>query len=249
MTKKLAEISGSVSVLSASLILVLAILVSPVHLPSIPAFSKVPSISEVPSAPEIAEKEQELSKTTPIPAKSEISAKPAEIYGAPTASFSKSVYGLNKDSSFGRGRNVMSSVLAVSQSAPNFTVTASVTPEEYDMILYCVGHETRSGSLPHKVLITEVIFNRVQGPHFGSTVKEVVLSPGQFDVMVNYEGWGDWVPDETTLQAVNLVLSGSAPDYSEGAVYFCNPYIVGEGNWFDMTRRVVCEIEGHRFYK
>ncbi len=248
MTKKLAELSGSVSVLSASLILVLAILISPVHMPTIPALSKVPSFSEAPDAPEIAEKEQELSKTAPIPAKAELSAKPAEIYSAPEASFSNAVYGLNKETS-PAGRNVMSSVLAVRQSVPNFTVTASVSPEEYDLILYCVGHETRGGSLPHKILITEVIFNRVQGPKFGSTVKEVVLSHGQFDVMDNYDGWGDWVPDETTLQAVNLVLSGSAPDYSEGAMYFCNPYIVGEGNWFDMTRRVVCEIEGHRFYK
>ncbi len=249
MTKKLAELSGSVSVLSASLILVLAILVSPVHMPSIPAFSKVPSFSEAPTAPEMAAKEQEVSKTTPIPAKADLSAKPAEIYNAPEASFSKAVYGLNKESSPVAGRNVMSSVLAVSQSAPHFSVSVPVSQEEYEMILYCVGHETRSGSLPHKILITEVIFNRVQGPRFGSTVKEVVLSPGQFDVMVNYDGWGDWVPDETTLQAVNLVLSGSAPDYSEGALYFCNPYIVGEGNWFDMTRNVVCEIEGHRFYR
>ncbi len=249
MTKKLAELSGSVSVLSASLILVLAILVSPVHLPSIPAFRQTPSFDEIPSAPEKVEMEQELSKTAPIPAKEELSAKKADIYGAPVASYSKAIYGLDKDAYAQSGRDMMSSVLAVNQSVPNFTVTASVSPEEYDMILYCVGHETRSGSLPHKILITEVIFNRVQGPKFGSSVRDVVLAPGQFDVMVNYQGWGDWVPDETTLQAVNLVLSGSAPDYSEGAVYFCNPYIVGEGNWFDMTRRVVCEIEGHRFYK
>ena len=246
MTKKLAELSGSVSVLSASLILVLAVLVSPVHFPVVHALQKTPSFMEMPSAPEKAIAEHAQTKTTPIPAKADLSLKPAKIYSAPDASFSKTVYGLDKE---GSARSVMSSVLAVNQEVSNFTVTASVSQEEYDLILYCVGHETRSGSLPHKVLITEVIFNRVQGPGFGSTVKDVILSPGQFDVMVNYEGWGDWVPDETTLQAVNLVLSGSAPNYSEGAVYFCNPYIVGEGNWFDMTRPVVCEIEGHRFYK
>ncbi|MBR5295716.1 MAG: cell wall hydrolase, partial [Clostridia bacterium] len=236
-------------VLSASLILVLAVLVSPVHFPVVRALQKTPSFTEMPSAPEKASAEQEQTKTTPIPAKADLSVKPGKIYSAPDASFSKTVYGLDKESASGDARGAMSSVLAVNQSVPNFTVTASVSQEEYDLILYCVGHETRSGSLPHKVLITEVIFNRVQGPGFGSTVKDVILSPGQFDVMVNYEGWGDWFPDETTLQAVNLVLSGSAPDYSEGALYFCNPYIVGEGNWFDMTRPVVCEIEGHRFYR
>ena len=241
MTKKLAELSGSVSVLSASLILVLAILISPSKLPEI----RVPQVHSLPeevSAPlELASYDSGASKT-------DLSAELNEIYGVASGSMSKSVFGLSENASR-RDKNLISSVLAVSQSVPNFSVSVPVTPEEYELILFCVGHETRSGSLPHKILITEVIFNRVQGPRFGSTVRDVVLSPGQFDVMVNYQGWGDWTPDPTTVEAVNLVLSGSAPDYSEGAVYFCNPYIVGEGNWFDMKLQAVCEIEGHRFYK
>ena len=248
MTKKLAELSGSVSVLSASLILVLAILISPKHLPEI----RVPEIHR-PPAPTVAPLEpaspaQDASKSAPIPAENELSAELNEIYGVAAGSMSNTVFGLSENASR-RNRNLISSVLAVSQSVPNFSVNVSVTPEEYELLLYCVGHETRSGSLPHKILITEVIFNRVQGPKFGSSVRDVILAPGQFDVMVNYQGWGGWTPDPTTVEAVNLVLSGSAPNYSEGAVYFCNPYIVGEGNWFDMTLQAICEIEGHRFYK
>ena len=248
MTKKLAELSGSVSVLSASLILVLAILISPSKLPEI----RVPEVhhvsAEVVVPLEPAARDSGVSKTAPIPAETELSAELNEIYGTPAGSMATTVFGLNANANR-RDRELISSVLAVSQSVPNFSVHVSVTPEEYELLLYCVGHETRSGSLPHKILITEVIFNRVQGPKFGSTVRDVILSPGQFDVMVNYQGWGDWTPDPTTAEAVNLVLSGSAPNYSEGAVYFCNPYIVGEGNWFDMTLQAVCEIEGHRFYK
>ncbi len=248
MTKKLAELSGSVSVLSASLILVLAILISPSKLPEI----RVPEVHRAPEevvAPlELASYDSGVSKTAPIPAETDLSAELNEIYGVASGSMSKSVFGLSENASR-RDRNLISSVLAVSQSVPNFSVNVSVTPEEYELLLYCVGHETRSGSLPHKILITEVIFNRVQGPRFGSTVRDVILSPGQFDVMVNYQGWGDWTPDSTTVEAVNLVLSGSAPNYSEGAIYFCNPYIVGEGNWFDMKLQAICEIEGHRFYK
>ena len=248
MTKKLAELSGSVSVLSASLILVLAILISPSKLPEIrvPEVHRVSAEVVVPLEP--AARDSGVSKTAPIPAETELSAELNEIYGTPAGSMSTTVFGLNANANR-RDRELISSVLAVSQSVPNFSVHVSVTPEEYELLLYCVGHETRSGSLPHKILITEVIFNRVQGPKFGSTVRDVILSPGQFDVMVNYQGWGDWTPDPTTVEAVNLVLSGSAPNYSEGAVYFCNPYIIGEGNWFDMTLQAVCEIEGHRFYK
>ena len=248
MTKKLAELSGSVSVLSASLILVLAILISPTHFPEIrvPKVHRAPKEISVPLEP--ATPDSGVSKTAPIPAETELSAELNEIYGVAAGSMSQTVFGLSENASR-RDRELISSVLAVSQTVENFPVTVSVTPEEYELLLYCVGHETRNGSLPHKILITEVIFNRVQGPKFGSTVRDVVLAPGQFDVMVNYQGWGDWTPDPTTLEAVNLVLSGSAPDYSEGAVYFCNPYIVGEGNWFDMTRQAVCEIENHRFYR
>lgn len=248
MTKKLAELSGSISVLSASVILLLAILISPIHLPEIRFSSGTDVIqTDVPSREE-APIECAITKTSPVPDAKAIAFSPDQIFKTADSSFSAAVYGLN-EGSVQNSRTVISSVLAVNQSVPNFPITASVTPEEYDLLLFCVGNETRSGSLVHKVLITEVIFNRVQGPKFGATVKDVILSSGQFDVMVGYEGWGDWVPDETTVQAVNLVLSGSAPDYAEGAVYFCNPYIVGEGNWFDMTRQVVCEIEGHRFYR
>jgi hypothetical protein len=248
MTKKLAELSGSVSVLSASVILLLAILISPIHLPEI---RFVPSVSPVEAECVMKEEapiESAITKTSPVPDSEDLAFSPNDAFHTAGSAYSGAVYGLNKESAQ-NSRTVISSVLAVNQSVPNFAITASVTPEEYEMLLFCVGNETRSGSLMHKVLITEVIFNRVQGPKFGATVKDVVLSFGQFDVMVNYQGWGDWTPDETTVQAVNLVLSGSAPDYAEGALYFCNPYIVGEGNWFDMTRQVVCEIEGHRFYR
>jgi len=248
MTKKLAELSGSVSVLTASLILVLAFLISPNHLPKIRVKAVHRDHVETVVPQETASRDGGATKTAPIPAESELSAQLNEIYGVAAGSMFNNVFGLSESES-ARNRQLISSVLAVSRTASNFPVTVSVTPEEYELLLYCVGHETRSGSLPHKILITEVIFNRVQGPKFGATVRDVVLAPGQFDVMVNYQGWGDWTPDPTTVEAVNLVLSGSAPNYSEGAVYFCNPYIVGEGNWFDMTLQAVCEIEGHRFYK
>lgn len=246
MTKRIAGLSGSISVVSASLIMVLAFLISPAHLPEIRAPKVQASVSQIEAPLENAKLDQGVSETAPIPAQAALGADLNQIYGVAAGSASSSVFGVNEKANH---KEVPSSVLAVSQSVENFAVTVSVTPEEYELLLYCVGHETRNGSLPHKILITEVIFNRVQGPKFGSSVRDVVLAPGQFDVMVNYQGWGDWTPDPTTVEAVNLVLSGSAPNYSEGAVYFCNPYIVGEGNWFDTCLQVVCEIEGHRFYK
>ena len=130
-----------------------------------------------------------------------------------------------------------------------FACPYTPTPEEYEMLLYCIDHETVSGSLRHRILIAQVIFNRVLGPKFGSTVKEILTKKGQFSVMTRWENREGWIPKEDTIKAVDYVLSGCSPDIADGAVYFCNPYIVGEGNWFDTTLQVVCELEGHRFYK
>lgn len=244
MTKKLAELSGSVSVISASLILVLAILVSNIPLPVLPVFYGNTALSE--ENFDEATEAQEGTKTTPIPAPDELNTSPSDVFSVSQGSFANQMFGLRETT---RDRNTSHSVLATSQSLPIFEVTTKVSSEEYALLLYCVEHETRSGSIPHKAMITQVILNRVQGPKFGSSVKEVVLAPGQFDPMAHYTGWGDWRPNETTVEAVNLVLSGECPDYSQGAIYFCNPYIVGPGNWFDRTRPVVCEMEGHRFYR
>ncbi len=245
MTKKLAELSGSVSVISASLILVLAVFISNIPMPVLPAFYKEVTISESVISEE-AKKSAQGTKTAPIPAQDDLNTNLDELFQVNKASYASQVFGLRQ-----KAENNSSShlVLASSQSLPNFAVTANISDEEYALLLYCVEHETRSGSLPHKALITQVILNRAQGVRFPNTVKEVILAPGQFDPMINYTGWGTWQPSEDTIEAVNFVLSGSCPDYSQGALYFCNPYIVGEGNWFDMTRQAVCELEGHRFYK
>lgn len=248
MTKKFAELSGSVSVLSASVILALTILISPAVLPEVQLQkknAKAVSTAETlaPAAPDVG-----AAKTAPIPADNDLSVELNEIFGDAEASKSNTLFGKYEDSSK-RIKELAGSIQGAGRLPENFRVNVSVTPEEYELLLYCVGHETRNGSLKHKILITEVIFNRVQGPKFGSTVKQVILARSQFSVMNNYDGWGDWKPDATTVDAVNLVLSGSAPNYAKGAIYFCNPKIVGEDNWFDRSLKVVCELEGHRFYK
>lgn len=247
MTKKFAELSGSVSVLSASVILVLAILISPTHFPELHLQKKEKKDVSSTELQSPANPDQGAPKTSPIPAEQDLSVELNEIFGDAEASKSNAYFGVFEDQT--QRTKKLASSLQSSSLPENFRVNVSVTPEEYELLLYCVGHETRSGSLKHKILITQVIFNRVQGPRFGSSVKDVILARSQFSVMNNYDGWGNWKPDATTVDAVNLVLSGSAPNYAKGAVYFCNPKILGEDNWFDRSLKMVCEIEGHRFYR
>jgi spore germination cell wall hydrolase CwlJ-like protein len=178
---------------------------------------------------------------------------PSEISGINKGSLSAALFGSAPEKTNDSARASLSSMVLSSHLSADelgkFDIRYELTPEEYQMLLYCVDFETRSGSLEHKMLIAQVVMNRVQGERFAFTVEEVLMAPNQFDVMPFFESRGDWTPTDVTVQAVNSVLSGESPDYAQGALYFCNPYLVGEDNWFDASLQVVCEIEGHRFYK
>ncbi|MBQ4037526.1 MAG: cell wall hydrolase [Clostridia bacterium] len=234
MTSILAKKNGVIAVLALSLILITAILftsgfVSEVDLPVLSVH-----------AAEYGEKALSVNIDS------------ADAFGLARASYSATLLDTDavlvaRDAE--QKNNEPLAGTAALPAAGLFEITYSVTPEEYEMLLYCVDHETRSGSLRHRVLITQVILNRVQGEKFPFTIAEVLMAPAQFDVMPFYPERGDWTPSEAARQAVDLVLSGESPDIARGARYFCNPYIVGEGNWFDASLTLVCEIEGHRFYR
>lgn len=190
---------------------------------------------------------------------------PAEMFGLAKASYSAVLYGVadptvKTDSESDAIEEETQQMNLNSQGAfcdteaemdlENFyRVDFEMSAEEYDMLLFCVDHEAKGGVLKHRMMVTQVILNRVASPRFPNTLGEVLNTPGQFDVMPWYENRGDWTPTETTVQAVNNVLSGLSYDMVCGSLYFCNPYIVGEGNWFDTNLEAVAEIEGHRFYR
>ena len=253
MTKKLVGYTGWMSAVTLGMIFVFLIQILPLH----PRAGRNVKDSEtiVPSVQETVKEEPEKEKLTleETIVLLDQEGDPAEISGINKAAFSVTFYGNSPKKELDSARATLSSMVLSSHISEDalgkFDVTYEVTPEEYQMILYCVDFETRSGSLQHKSLIAQVIMNRVQGERFAFTVAEVLMAPGQFDVMPGYESRGDWTPSDVTVQAVNSVLSGESPDYAQGALYFCNPYLVGEGNWFDESLEVVCEIEGHRFYK
>ena len=258
ITKKIAGRTGSVLAIVFGMILVLVTLVSSESL-SFPPLHFALSESETaslsaPSGTEEMPNAEEGGAPARLSMPTELESDPEKISGLNAASFSASLYGAAAEHTQEPRKRTLSS-LVLAQYLPErdlgtFAITYQVTPEEYEMLLYCVNTETRNGSLTHRILITQVIMNRVQGQRFPFTVAEVLNAPNQFDVMPFFAERGEeWEPLDLTRQAVDLVLSGAAPDYAQGALYFCNPYLVGEGNWFDTALQTVCELEGHRFYK
>jgi len=177
---------------------------------------------------------------------------PSEISCFTKAGATALVYGKTPAPSYRENHSTLTTLVLQGQVPDEalgiYRFQYTLTPEDYHYLLYCVEFETRSGCLQHKILITQVVMNRVLDSRFPTTVEAVICAPRQFSVMLNYDKIPHWTPSQVTVDAIAAVFSGDCPDYAQGALYFCNPYIVGEGNWFDRALRPICEIEGHRFY-
>lgn len=128
-----------------------------------------------------------------------------------------------------------------------------VLSEADKLILYKIveaeaGGEDRTG----KILVANVVLNRLQSPQFPDTIEEVVFQQedgvAQFSPIAN-GSFDAAVPDTDTVEAVEAALEGE--DYSQGALYFvARQYADGENmKWFDNTLEKVFVHGGHEFYK
>lgn len=110
------------------------------------------------------------------------------------------------------------------------------------------GTEDRIG----KILVANVVLNRLENERFPDTVEGVVFQENdgvaQFSPVANgrYESAK---PKEETIEAVEAALAGE--DYSEGALYFmARKHADGESvEWFDNSLDKVVTHGGHEFYK
>lgn len=129
-----------------------------------------------------------------------------------------------------------------------YPIGVSLTPTEVQMLKFMIQTEAGSKSLEHKIALAELVLNRVNSHRFPNTVDAVLNSPGQFNTMGRFDGAGDFAANQTTEEAVGLVLSGKAPDYAKGALFFCNPTYAYGMDWFENCLTFLFELEGHNFY-
>ena len=128
----------------------------------------------------------------------------------------------------------------------------SITEEEkwilYKLVEAEAGTEDRIG----KILVANVVLNRLENDSFPDTVEGVVFQESdgvaQFSPVSNgrYESAK---PQEDTIEAVEAALKGE--DYSEGALYFMARKHADCENvkWFDNALDKVVIHGGHEFYK
>lgn len=123
--------------------------------------------------------------------------------------------------------------------------------EEYNTLLRIVEAEATGEDMQGKMLIANVIMNRVRDERFPGTIEEVVWQQiggsAQFQPTIDGRIYSVEVTADT-IEAVDRVLAGE--DYSQGALYFM-ARMASEDNsvgWFDNNLMLLFEHGGHEYY-
>ena len=120
-----------------------------------------------------------------------------------------------------------------------------------DNLLRLVEAEAGGEDLIGKMLVANVVLNRVEDKHFPSSINEVIFQSNngvtQFSPISDGRFYSVKVTDET-IEAVNLVLQGE--DNSQGALYFAARKAAGEKKmrWFDEKLQWLFAYGGHEFF-
>ena len=119
----------------------------------------------------------------------------------------------------------------VEQEEEIYTLYASLTKEEIELIELTVQHEVGNFSKDYKKLIAAIIRNRLESDNFPNTISEVILAKGQFSN-------GDYVGvnvDIETQEAVEEVFSMEESPHL--ATYYYNPELSSYSSiyWFEYS--------------
>ncbi len=145
------------------------------------------------------------------------------------------------------------------KSTRNYTVTVAssnsvitVKSEEIKMLERIVEAEASGEDMVGKILIANVIFNRMADDEFPDTAEEVIFQEVdgdyQFSPIANNRYWEVSVSKESK-KAVERAMDGE--DYSDGALYFIarKRTTSSSAAWFDNNLKWLFQHGGHEFYK
>lgn len=126
-----------------------------------------------------------------------------------------------------------------------------ISQEEYEMLLKIVEAEAGGEDTEGKILVANVVLNRVESEKFPDTIEEVIFQKNgkvtQFSPIADGRYYTVEV-SEDTIEAVNRALSGE--DLSQGALYFAARSSADSGNmrWFDRHLTFLFKHGGHEFF-
>lgn len=119
--------------------------------------------------------------------------------------------------------------------------------EDYQVLLRIVQAEAGVCDEKGKILVANVIINRVLSDEFPDSVRDVVYEPAQFQPVSSGSINSVQVAEET-VRCVDRALAGE--DYSQGALYFMNRKASGgSASWFDRHLNYLFAHDGHEFFR
>lgn len=126
-----------------------------------------------------------------------------------------------------------------------------LSDKDYDSLLRIVEAEAGGEDADGKLLVANVVLNRVNNAKFPDTVTEVIMQKGQgaaqFTPTVDGRFQNVAVSEET-YEAVERALYGE--DISQGALYFCARQKADAANlqWFDQKLTKLFSYGNHEFF-
>lgn len=123
-----------------------------------------------------------------------------------------------------------------------------ISEEDKYVLQRIVEAEATGQEVKGKMMVANVILNRVKSKTFPNTVAGVVFQKGQFSPISDGRYYSVTITS-TTKEAVERVLKGE--DNSKGALYFMARKYATKSNarWFDNNLTWVTSYGGHEFYK
>lgn len=128
----------------------------------------------------------------------------------------------------------------------------SLNEREYGILTRIVEAEATGMDKKSKILVANVVLNRMKSEQFPDSVEEVVFQnvngAVQFSPIADGRYYSVKVTD-ATRECVDRALAGE--DYSEGALYFMERSMSDPSNvsWFDRALTRLFVYQGHEFYR
>lgn len=134
------------------------------------------------------------------------------------------------------------------EEARKASAVVSYSDQDYQVLLRIVQAEAGVCDAKGKILVANVILNRVRNGEFPNNITDVVYQKSQFSPVSNGSINTVKVTSQT-VECVNRALAGE--DYSQGALYFM--YRGGSRaqavRWFDGRLTFLFQHERHEFFK
>ncbi|MCI5623088.1 MULTISPECIES: cell wall hydrolase [Anaerostipes] len=127
-----------------------------------------------------------------------------------------------------------------------------ITTRERAVLERIVEAEATDKDIKSKILVANVILNRVRSKEFPDSIEKVVFQRenGKVQFSPTADGRYDAVHvTKSSRESVKRALEGE--DYSEGALYFVEKTMANPRNvsWFENNLTMLFTYEGHSFYK